>query len=231
MPTFWSRKPPTRSKVPARERFTQRGRFMVRTGKAPKRAILFRTDAPFEKITIDFTSGGKLEFLGKGQQVVVDGIHPETLQPYTWTGGEPWTVKRDELPMISVTEAVELMEAAAELLIRDFGFVRTAERAQEAPFITLVAEPVSDHRKQAYGQKALADIAAEVAAVVEKGTARTTPPTPQASRSAAWLQAAAWATAKRTRGWWRPARKDGASRSTARLRARRGHPGTASAMA
>ena len=46
-------------------------------------------------------------------------------------------------------------------------FVRTAERAQEAPFITLVAEPVSDHRKQAYGQKALADIAAEVAAVVE----------------------------------------------------------------
>jgi hypothetical protein len=34
----------------ARERFEERGYFLVRVGKAPKRAILLRTDAPFRKL-------------------------------------------------------------------------------------------------------------------------------------------------------------------------------------
>ena len=35
----------------ARERFEERGYILVRIGKAPKRAVLLRTDTPFPKIT------------------------------------------------------------------------------------------------------------------------------------------------------------------------------------
>jgi hypothetical protein len=68
------------------------GEFLVRVGKAPKRAILFQTTEPFSKIQIslqapDGSTDPKLEFLGGGQQIVVLGIHPETQQPYIWHGG------------------------------------------------------------------------------------------------------------------------------------------------
>src|SRR5215510_506966 len=63
-----------------RERFEDRGYILVRIGKPPKRAIPFRTLAPFAKIIINVTAPNgapeKIEFLADGQQVVVDGIHP-----------------------------------------------------------------------------------------------------------------------------------------------------------
>jgi hypothetical protein len=66
----------------ARERFEERGRFLVRFGNAPKRAVLLRTDAPFKKIVGNvIASDGskqKIELLGDGQQVVVFGIPPAT---------------------------------------------------------------------------------------------------------------------------------------------------------
>jgi Bifunctional DNA primase/polymerase, N-terminal len=78
-----------------RERFEERGWFLVRIGKPPKRAIIFRTITPFRKITAPLIAPNgindeKIELLGDGQQLVVDGIHPETKQPYRWHGGEPW---------------------------------------------------------------------------------------------------------------------------------------------
>jgi hypothetical protein len=102
----------------------------VRIGKPPKRAILFRTDHPFPKITVNLTapngSAEKLEFLCDGQQLVVDGIHPETKQPYRWFGGEPWRYRRDELPYISEAEAQKLINDAATLLTTAHGYTRTA---------------------------------------------------------------------------------------------------------
>jgi hypothetical protein len=69
-----------------RERYEEAGRLLVRFGKAPKRAIPFRTDEPFEKLTVYLKapdgSSQKLEFLCKGQLVVVDGIHPDTDKPW-----------------------------------------------------------------------------------------------------------------------------------------------------
>ena len=70
-----------------REHYEESGYVLVRIGRAPKRAFLFRTIEPFSKIVINFVArnGGepeKLEFLGDGQQVVVAGIHPDTRQPY-----------------------------------------------------------------------------------------------------------------------------------------------------
>jgi hypothetical protein len=115
-----------------RERFEERGYFPVRIGFPPKRAFLFQTDNPFDKITVNFEQTRekpeKIEFLCNGQQLVVNGIHPETQRPYNWFGGEPWKIKREELPYISAEEAQQLVDDVVELLIRDFGYVRKVDR-------------------------------------------------------------------------------------------------------
>ena len=120
-----------------RERYEEAGRLLMRIGQPPKRAFLFRTDAPFRKLVINFAprEGGKeekLEFLGDGQQVVVDGIHPDTHKPYTWFGGEPGEIARNELPLITEGEASELIKRAAELLVAKYGYVRAADRARKS---------------------------------------------------------------------------------------------------
>ena len=65
-----------------RDRFGDHGHVLTRIGKAPKRAIPFRTDAPFAKITSKVIrtdrAEERFEFLSDGQQIVVDGIHPDT---------------------------------------------------------------------------------------------------------------------------------------------------------
>ena len=108
----------------ARDRFEEVGFILVRFGRWPKRAILFRTDAPFPKITVKFDSaaGERLEFMGDGQQVVCFGDHPDTRQAYRWHGGEPGETKRDDLPYIHEHEARELVEAAVRLLVDQFGY-------------------------------------------------------------------------------------------------------------
>jgi hypothetical protein len=110
-----------------RERFGAQGKVLVRIGKAPKRAVLFRTDSPFTKIARSLTapdgSGGqKLEFLGDGQQVIAHGIHPDTKRPYTWCGGTPWEVPASALPLITEAEARALLDDAAALLVERFGY-------------------------------------------------------------------------------------------------------------
>ena len=116
-----------------REQYEEAGCVLTRIGRPPKRAFLFRTVEPFSKILINFVArnGGepeKLEFLGDGQQVVVAGIHPDTHKPYTWFGGEPGPIAREDLPYIREAEAQALIERAAALLVADFGYVRAAER-------------------------------------------------------------------------------------------------------
>jgi putative DNA primase/helicase len=112
----------------AAERFDSRGYVLTRTGKPPKCAIPFRTDAPFQKLEIVlFGPDGarhKIEFLCDGQQVVVGGEHPDTRRPYCWHGGTLGEVKHDDLPAITAEEARQLVDDAVDLLIRDFGFTR-----------------------------------------------------------------------------------------------------------
>ena len=116
-----------------REKFEERGFVVPRIGKPPKRAILFRTIEPFSKIVADVTApngGGseKVEFLGDGQQVVADGIHPDTGRPYAWHGGSPTQTEHDDLPYISADEARQLVEDIVALLCRDFGYTRAKDR-------------------------------------------------------------------------------------------------------
>jgi hypothetical protein len=112
----------------ARERFEEHGYFLVRAGNWPKRAIPFRTDAPFPKISVLLTAPDskteKLEFLCDGQQAVVHGIHPDTRRPYDWNGYAPGRIPRQDLPYIHEAEARTLVDDAVALLVRDFGYSR-----------------------------------------------------------------------------------------------------------
>jgi hypothetical protein len=110
-----------------RERFEEHGFVMVRIGQPPKRAIMFRTNDPFSKITVNFISerGEKIELLAAGQQVVVHGIHPSTQRPYYWHGGEPWSVAREDLPYVRAEQAQELVADVVNILITEFNYQPT----------------------------------------------------------------------------------------------------------
>jgi len=115
-----------------RERYEDAGYVLSRIGQRPKRAILFRTEEPFAKIVANVIaangSSEKIEFLGVGQQVVVHGEHPQTQRPYSWHGGDPWHIAREDLPYIREQEARDLVDALVELLVRDHGYTRVPQR-------------------------------------------------------------------------------------------------------
>lgn len=65
-----------------------------RTGRAPKRLLLYRSASPLPKRRLEWMMDGydkpqAVEMLGKGNQAVVEGIHPATMQPYTWAPIHP----------------------------------------------------------------------------------------------------------------------------------------------
>jgi hypothetical protein len=116
-----------------RKHYEENGYVLPRIGLPPKRAIPFRTEEPFKKITVnliaaDGSEGQKIEFLADGQQVVVAGIHPDTKKPYHWPRGQPGQIKLEDLPYIREAEARALVEAIVEILVRDFGYKRARSR-------------------------------------------------------------------------------------------------------
>jgi hypothetical protein len=118
-----------------RDRFEDKGRILARFGNAPKRCIPFRTLTPFPKTAVNFVvpdgaPDERLELLCDGQQVVVDGIHPDTHQPYTWFDTAPGEVRHEELPLINAEEAQALLDGAARLLVEGFGYRLKPAKAQ-----------------------------------------------------------------------------------------------------
>lgn len=131
-----------------REKFEERGFFLVRFGRRPKRAIPFRTNDPFRKIICSLISPDgkreKIELLGDGQQLACFGIHPDTQQPYEWFGGNPGEIAHNDLPYISLDEARESVEAAGKLLIADFGYKPVdAQKPEAGPTLTGDGKPAN----------------------------------------------------------------------------------------
>lgn len=96
------------------------GAAPVRVGQAPKRLLMYCATEPFGRMRLWFTVAGKqhlVEVLGEGQQYVVQGIHPRTQKPYTWTYGEASRtyppVKPEKLTQIS-KDAVEVFLSAVQ---------------------------------------------------------------------------------------------------------------------
>jgi hypothetical protein len=105
----------------------ERGTVLKRVGRAPKHAVLVRTPVPFSKtarlLTAPTGERAAIEVLGAGQQVVVDGTHPETKQPYTWLNGVgPDVCPRDRLPELSQEDADALLDRAAHTLVTTLGY-------------------------------------------------------------------------------------------------------------
>jgi len=102
------------------ENHSDHGFVLPRIGKAPKRAIPFRTDEPFKKIqrvlvAPNGVTGQKIEFLADGQQFAALGVHPDTNGPYYWPLGSPLDFARDALPYIRGEDAETLVEAMAKI--------------------------------------------------------------------------------------------------------------------
>ena len=157
-----------------RDRYADCGVLLTRFGLAPKRAIPFRTDTPFKKITATLLApdgkGHKLEFLADGQQFIADGIHPDTGKPYTWFGGELASVKREDLPPIDEAAAHQLVDDAIELLVAEHGYTleeKAQPRAEGPPPRSEEAGTAEDvgPREWAYAEAALRGRADELAAM------------------------------------------------------------------
>ena len=95
---------------------TRLGDTLVRVGLWPKRLLLYRTDTPFSKLSVK-----GIEVLGRGQQFVALGIHPDTGQPYYWPEGDtPLDVALTELPLVREDTCRDMLgEALAWLPARE----------------------------------------------------------------------------------------------------------------
>lgn len=130
----------------------------IRTGKAPKRLLMYRTSEPFGRMRLWIQKGEVhhlVEVLGQGQQYLVHGTHPSTLRAYTWDRdvaaipvAELTGISRDQVDRF-LTELQESLEIIGAGLITREGdgrpITRTAAAEQKglaAPSIDVLREAV-----------------------------------------------------------------------------------------
>ena len=70
---------------------------------------------------------------------MVFGTHPKTGKPYSWFGGDPSSIKHEELPYVSEDEAKQFVADAIALLVKDFGYrlPPSFSRKQGRPTVTI----------------------------------------------------------------------------------------------
>ena len=85
----------------------------VRIGRWPRRALFYRPKVPMAKQVIASPSG-MVEVLaaepGKGRQVIVHGIHPDTREPYRWKGAPIWS-QQCTLVTVDAEAVAEFLQA------------------------------------------------------------------------------------------------------------------------
>jgi len=103
-----------------------------RVGRAPKTLLVYSTAAPFTRLRLHLKRGdekGLIEILGDGQQYLVAGAHPGTMQPYRWDKPLHEFDPLDDLSLIDLAKA-EAFLAEAEAVADLLGW--TAEREGKA---------------------------------------------------------------------------------------------------
>lgn len=106
-----------------------------RVGRAPKRLMAYAWDGtgePIRKRRVEFFLPGDadtkhaVEVLGHGQQYVVEGIHPKTGNPYTWTGGKsPVGIGTAGLTPINGAMLDAFMAAVEQAVVQAGGAIHT----------------------------------------------------------------------------------------------------------
>lgn len=91
------------------QRFGKDG-FPVRIGKAPKLMIIAATDREFTKKKLNCGQYGAIELLGKGQQGVIKGVHPDTRMNYKYQDAEEFSIDKIELWQIGRIELPHIVE-------------------------------------------------------------------------------------------------------------------------
>ena len=91
------------------------GKGLRRIGKAPKALLVFRTEENLKKSVSAKYSDKEgntncIEVLGKGQQFVAFGIHPDTQEEYLWPKTCPYVTPVDALPTINAEQINSLFE-------------------------------------------------------------------------------------------------------------------------
>jgi hypothetical protein len=143
------------------------GVSVVRVGQAPKRALLYRTDQPFDKLAtpIYISADGRthqVEVLCRGQQVVLRGTHPVTQADYIISGPEPGPeLKRDALRLLTAEQAHAFIKAAEQCLLAQ-GWT-PKKKPNGAPGTTLNGSRVGSERERAYARAALDGCVGDVA--------------------------------------------------------------------
>jgi hypothetical protein len=93
-----------------------------RIGRAPKWLRCYRAETPMPKLeTPERRLNGEIiqvEIMGKGQQVAAYGVHPVTMQPYTWIDREPLDVPLAELPVVFEGQIRAFLAATDALFVR-----------------------------------------------------------------------------------------------------------------
>jgi hypothetical protein len=110
---------------------------LLRFGRYPKRAVLFRCDKPFSKVSTGKWIDEKgiehqLEILCDGQQLVVYGTHPDTNESYIWPGARPGRTPRTSLPLLT-PEAAQALVNRAKALFQERGWGPKREERKEPP--------------------------------------------------------------------------------------------------
>jgi len=110
---------------------------LLRFGRYPKRAVLFRCDKPFSKVSTGKWIDEKgiehqLEILCDGQQLAVYGTHPDTNEAYKWPIARPGRTPRTSLPLLT-PEAAQTLVNRAKALFQERGWRPKREERKDPP--------------------------------------------------------------------------------------------------
>lgn len=128
-----------------------------------RRLILYRATTGEPRKRIITGALGNVEILGRGQQFVAFGTHPEGSQ-YLWNPGDFAAYHYSQLVAVTEEQIDELLKAVALSIEASPHQMSVVERTSTDKFSKLhIQKPATEHER-AYALKALADNAAELAA-------------------------------------------------------------------
>jgi hypothetical protein len=111
-------------------------RALRRVGKAPKVLLVFRATEARKKMSSQRYRVGEhecqVEVLGRGQQFVAFGTHPDTGKPYTWLTQTPLEVPLADLPEIT-PDTIDAFVAEAEAFLASRGTPVKPKKAPQPP--------------------------------------------------------------------------------------------------